>query len=194
MEAATGREPRPIGRTERVWLRLVFGGPVALWVPLARLVGVKVARDITVDDALLSDAEAGASEAARRFPAGLFAATAGVVGLLLWLPVERVMLEPYTTRWFDLIARRLTESGVSFWPAMMVTSTALLGVGVAVGIANALVFGAIPLLVLRRCTSVAAPAVAVAIAQGDAAIDGPGASAYPRVAYAAERILYPRGR
>lgn len=194
MEADSEREARPIGRTERTWLRLVFGGPVALWVPLARLVGVRVARDIAVDDALMADAEAGASEAARRFPAGLLAATAGVVGLLLWLPVERGLLEPYSVRWFDLLARRLLDGGMPFWSAMFVTSTALLGVGAAVGIANALVFGAVPLLVLRRCTSVAAPAVAVAIAQGDLVIDGPDASRYPRVAYAAERILYPKGR
>lgn len=179
---------------ERAWLRLVFGGPVRLWIPMARLVGVKVERDIEVDDTVLAIAEHGAIEAARRFPAGLLATALGVVGLLLWLPVERGLLEPHTTRWFDVLAEGLMRDGMTFSLAMLVTSAALVGVGVFVGMANAAVFGALPLFILRRCTCAAAPAVSVAIIQGDAAIDGPQAAEYPRIAYAAEHILYPRGR
>ena len=59
---------------------------------------------------------------------------------------------------------------------------------------TAAVFGGIPLVLLRRCTVAAAPAVSVAMTQGDAAFAADQAAAYPRVAFAAERILYPRGR
>lgn len=194
MDADIRRGNQPISRVERAWLRLVFGGPVSLWVPLARLVGVKVDRAADVDDALLASAEAGAREAARRFPAGLLATAACVLGVFVWLPVERGLLEPYTTGWFDVLAYRLLGDGVSFWLAMLVASAAIIGVSVVVGIANALVFGALPLLALRRCTRAAAPAVSIAITQGEAAISGPQAAAYPRVAYAAERMLYPHGR
>ncbi|MBN2248506.1 MAG: hypothetical protein JW733_07390 [Coriobacteriia bacterium] len=194
MDTDDGHEPLPIERTERAWLRLVFGGPVKLWVPLARLVGVRVEHVGEIDEALLARAEAGAIEAARRFPAGLLAATAGVVGVIAWLPIQSGLLESYTHGWFHMFVYRLTEGGAPFWLAMALASAMLMGVGAATGLANAVVFGALPLLVLRRCTLVAAPAVSIAIAQGDAATEGLQALAYPRVAYAAERILYPRGR
>ena len=58
-------------------------------------------------------------------------------------------------------------------------------------IAFALETGCVPLGFLWRCTCSAAPAVAIAIAQGDAAFEGPQAEGCPCVAYAAERILYP---
>lgn len=194
MDVDVPYEILPIGRTERTWLRLVFGGPVSLWIPLARLVGVPVERGIEVDDVVLARAEAGASEAARRFPAGLFAASLSVVAVLAWLPVEIALLEPYTHVWFHRLAYAATDSGAPDWAALVLASAMLMGVGTLVGLGNAIVFGALPLWVLRCCTLVAAPAVAIAIEQGDAAIDGQQAITYPRVAYAAERILYPRGR
>lgn len=192
--AAAPHAPCAIGAAERAWLRLVFGGPVSLWIPLARLVGVVVERDVAVDERRLAHAEAEAAEAARRFPAGLIAVTVGVAGLLLWLPAERAIVEPYSGMLFERIAIGLKAGGASFWTAMVVTSAILMVASLGVGLLNALVFGGVPLYFLRRCTCSAAPAVAIAIALGDAAIDGPHAGAYPRVAYAAERILHPRGR
>lgn len=50
-------------------------------------------------------------------------------------------------------------------------------------IAFALEAGGVPLCFLWRCTCSAAPAVVIAIAQGDAALEGPQAEAHPRVAY-----------
>jgi len=79
-------------------------------------------------------------------------------------------------------------------PWLPVQERLLEPIGLAAGLLDLLVFGGIPLYFLRRCTEAAAPAVAVALAQGDEALDGPQAERYPRVALAAERILYPRGR
>lgn len=192
--AATDARPRAIGRAEEWSLRLVFGGPVSLWVPLARLVGVRVDPSPAIDAALLADAEAGAELAGRRFGAGLAATAIGTAGLLLWLPVQTRLLEPLTHGGFHAIAEGVLEGGGSFPAALAVASAALLLTGLLVGLANAAVFGGIPLALLRRCTVAAAPAVSIAMAQGDEATRGTQAEAYPRVAYAAERILYPRGR
>jgi hypothetical protein len=63
-----------------------------------------------------------------------------------------------------------------------------------IAFAFALEAGGVPLYFLWRCTCSAAPAVVIAIAQGDSALEGPQAEAYPRVAYAAECPLYPRKR
>lgn len=194
MSAADRTIPPAISRREELSLRLVFGGPVSLWVPLARLVGVRVDPEPTVDAALLASAEAGAELAGRRFGLGLLAATLGTVGLLVWLPVQTRLLEPLTHGGFHTIAGGILDGGGSMAVALAVASLALVVSGLVVGLANAAVFGVIPLALLRRCTVAAAPAVSVAMAQGDAATCGEQAEAYPRVAYAAERILYPRGR
>jgi hypothetical protein len=172
----------------------VFGGPVSLWVPLARLVGVKIERPETVDDALLAEAEAGALLAARRFGPGLLAATVGTIGLLAWMPLELKIMNPYLEYWFEVMVYNIEEMGGPFALAMALPSIAVLLIALAAGLANAAVFGAIPLVLLRRCTKAAAPAVAIAMAQGDDAFADEQAAAYPRVAFAAERILYPRGR
>lgn len=186
--------PRAIGRSEEWSLRLVFGGPVALWVPLARVVGVKVCPAPAIDDAVLAEAEAGAVVAARRFGPGLLAVTVATVGLFAWMPVQTRMLGPVLERGFYTIADGLLDGGASLGVAGAVGVLAVLLIAVAAGLANAAVFGGVPLMLLRRCTMAAAPAVSVALAQGDEATQGAQAEAYPRVAYAAERILYPRGR
>lgn len=194
MGTETVRVVRAIGRGEELSLRLVFGGPVSLWVPLARLVGVRVEAPEVVDDTLLADAEAGAVLAARRFGPGLVAAALGTIGLLAWLPIELRLMGPYLEGGFELMVYRIEQAGGPFALAMAVPSVAVLVVALLAGLANAAVFGAVPLLLLRRCTQAAAPAVAIAMAQGDKAFAEPQAASYPRVAYAAERILYPRGR
>lgn len=186
--------PRAIGRTEEWSLRLVFGGPVSLWVPLAKLVGVRVDPAPTIDDALLADAEAGAELAGKRFGIGLIAVTAATVGLFVWMPLQTRLLEPLMHTGFHAVAEGVFDGSGSFFAAVSIASLTMLVIGLAAGLANAAVFGAVPLLLLRRCTVAAAPAVSIALAQGDAATRGAQAEAYPRVAYAAERILYPRGR
>lgn len=194
MDSDTSARPRAIGRSEEWSLRLVFGGPVSLWVPLARLVRVKVETPAEVDSALLERAEAGAELAGRRFGPGLLAVTVATVGLFAWMPVQTRMLEPVTHEGFHTVAEGVLAGGGPYWLAIVVAGVMLLVIGVVTGLANAAVFGGVPLLLLRRCTVAAAPAVSVALAQGDAATQGAQAEAYPRVAYAAERILYPRGR
>lgn len=192
--AEAAARPRAIGRAEEWSLRLVFGGPVALWVPLARLVRVRVDPQPTINSALLAEAEAGAELAGRRFGAGLLATTVGTAGLLLWLPVQTRLLKPLMGRGFHAITDGVLDGGGSFPVALAVAVAAVMVSGLIVGLTNAAVFGGIPLALLRRCTVAAAPAVSIAIAQGDEATRGEQAEAYPRVAYAAERILYPRGR
>lgn len=194
MTTASARDTRAISRREEISLRLVFGGPVALWVPLARLMRVKVDPSPTVDEALLAEAEAGAALAGQRFGAGLIAATVGTAGLLAWMPVQTRLMEPVLHRGFHSIAGSIMDGGGSLLVAVIVASITMLVIGLATGLINAAIFGGIPLALLRRCTVAAAPAVSVAMAQGDEATRGAQAEEYPRVAYAAERILYPRGR
>ena len=194
MSAAEPNGPVAIGRSEELSLRLVFGGPVSLWVPLARLMGVRVHRPEAVDDAMLAEAEAGALLAGRRFGPGLIAATIGVVGLLAWMPVELSYTGPFLEHLFEFLAYRIDAGGGAFALSMAVPSVVVLVLALAVGLLNAAVFGVVPLILLRRCTLAAAPAVGIALAQGDDAFAELQAAAYPRVAFAAERILYPRGR
>jgi len=194
MDPYTSAGPRAISRSEEWSLRLVFGGPVSLWVPLARLVGVRVDPSPAIDDALLTKAEADAELAGRRFGAGLLAVTVATVGLFMWMPVQARLLDPLMHTGFHTVAEGVFDGSGSFLVAVSVASLTMLVIGLVAGLANAAVFGAVPLLLLRRCTVAAAPAVSIALAQGDAATRGAHAEAYPRVAYAAERILYPRGR
>jgi hypothetical protein len=191
---ASAPVPRAIGRAEKWSLRLVYGGPVSLWVPLARVVGVRVMAPEVVDDELLVEAEAGAVLAARRFGPGLFAATAGTAGVLAWMPRQLELMDPVMHQGFHSIAGTVLIGGGPLWLAMFVAGATLLAIATLAGALNALVFGGIPLVLLRRCTVAAAPAVSVALSQGDAAIDGVQAEEYPRVAFAAKHILYPRGR
>mgnify|MGYP001080718248 CR=1 FL=1 len=194
MSVPSDDTPRAIGRSEECSLRLVFGGPVSLWVPLARLVGVTVDLQPSVDEELLARAEAGAELAGRRFGPGLLATTIATVGLFFWMPLQNRMLEPVMHSGFHTIAGGVLAGGAPFWVAIVVAGATLLVIGLVAGLANAAVFGGVPLVLLRRCTVAAAPAVSVAMAQGDEATRGAQAERYPRVAYAAERILYPRGR
>lgn len=194
MDPETSARPRAIGRGEEWSLRLVFGGPVSLWVPLARVVGVKVDPAPAIDDAVLARAEAGAELAGRRFGAGLLATTLCTAGLFVWMPVQTRLLEPVMYSSFHTVFERMLAGGAPFGVALIVPGAVLFMIGLSAGLANAAVFGGVPLMLLRRCTVAAAPAVSVAIAQGDEATRGAQAETYPRVAYAAERILYPRGR
>ena len=188
----TTRSPGAIGRAERWSLRLVFGGPVSLWVPLARLVGVRVDTAADVDDAALAGAEAGAREAAQRFGAGLMATTVCTVALLVWLPVQARFMGPLAEYGFLRIEYGILSSGGPFGLALAVAAMAWLLAGLLAGLLNAAVFGGIPLVLLRRCTVAAAPAVSIAMTQGDAAFEAGQAEAYPRVAFAAQQILHPR--
>jgi len=194
MTDAQNDGPQGIGRWERRSLHLVFGGPASWWVPMARAVGVHVEPPLAVDDTVLADAERSALEASRRFGPGLAATAISVAALIPWLPIQRDVLEPIGHMEFHAIADGLLASGASFTTAVAWGSVMLLGISLAAGLFNLLVFGGIPLYFLRRCTVAAAPAVAVALAQGDTALDGPQAARYPRLALAAERMLYPRGR
>ncbi len=194
MDSETSPQVRTIGRAEEASLRLVFGGPVSLWLPLARLVGVKVDRDPVVDDALLAEAEAGAVLAARRFGPALAVTAVAMAAMIPWYRVQSALLLPLTYGGFHKVAGGVLDGGMPFWVAMTVaTATMVLG-GLIVGLLDALVFGAAPLFLLRRCMLAAAPAVSLAMAQGDDAFEVTQAERYPRLAYAAERILYPRGR
>lgn len=194
METDEQARAQDIGRTERWKLRLVFGGPVSWWVPLARLVGVKVSGEAAVDDESLAHAEAGALLAGQRFGAGLAATTVFVVALLAVLPAQGRLIESLSEGVFHAICARVELNGGSWALADALASLAVIAVGLSVGMLNAAVFGGVPLVLLRRCAQAAAPAVAVAMTQGDDAIDGPQAETYPRVALAAEHMLYPRGR
>lgn len=194
MDPDTSARPHAIGRSEEWSLRLVFGGPVSLWVPLAHLMGVTVTPAEQVDAEMLARAEAGAELAGRRFGLGLLAATLGTAGLFFWMPVQTRLLDPFMHAGFHTVADGVLDGSGSFFAAVSVASLTMLVIGLVAGLANAAVFGAVPLLLLRRCTVAAAPAVSIALAQGDDATQGAQAEAYPRVAYAAERILYPRGR
>ncbi len=194
MNVSPEQPPHAIGRTEGWSLRIVFGGPVSLWVPLARLVGVKVDTAAAIDDATLAEAETGAWLAGRRFGAGLAATTACMVALFAWIPVQARLMGPYTASGFHGIAGDILGGGGPDWLAVTVASVTMLVVGLLTGLLNAAVFGGIPLLLLRRCTVAAAPAVSIAMTQGDQAFDAEQAAEYPRVAFAAERIPYPRGR
>jgi hypothetical protein len=194
MRTSAEEPPRTIGRAEGWSLHLVFGGPVSLWVPMARLVGVKVDRAAVIDDEMLVDAEAGAWLAGRRFAAGLIATTVCTLALLAWLPVQARSIGPLVHSGFDGITEGILGGGGPFWLAITVASATTTAFGVIAGLLNAAVFGGIPLALLRRCTVAAAPAVSVAMTQGDSAFATEQAVNYPRVAFAAERILYPRGR
>lgn len=194
MADAQNDDPHGIGRWERHSLYLVFGGPVSWWLAMAHAVGVRVDPPVTVDDTVLADAERSALEASRRFGPGLVATAISVAALIPWLPVQRGLLEPIGHLEFHAVADVLLASGASFTTAVAAGSVMLLGISLAAGLLNLLVFGGIPLYFLRRCTVAAAPAVAVALAQGGEALDGLQAVRYPRVALAAERILHPRGR
>ncbi len=194
MSATPERPPCTIGHAEGWSLRLVFGGPVSLWVPLARFVGVKVDAATGVDAARLADAEVGAWIAGRRFGAGLVATTVCTVGLFMWIPIQTRLTESFTHAGFHSIAGGVLDGGWPFWTAIAIASTATLVVGLAAGLLNAVVFGGIPLVLLRRCTLAAAPAVSIAMTQGDDAFSKEQAAIYPRVAFAAEHILHPGRR
>lgn len=180
-----------IGRGEQAWLRLVFGGPVSWWVPLARVVGVRVNVPDEVDDRLLAEAEAGAALAVQRFWPGLVATTVGVVAILTWLPVQRRMLGVFMHGLFHTVSDGMVYDGSPIWIATLVASTTVLAAGLIAGLGNALVFGGVPLWFLRRCTKAAAPAVGVAMAQLDDAFAEPQAGRYPRLAFAARQLLHP---
>ncbi|MHB8706281.1 MAG: hypothetical protein ACYC77_07195 [Coriobacteriia bacterium] len=181
-----------IGRLERTWMYLVYGGPVSWWVPMARIVGVKVDRDVTVDDTVLAHAEEGAATAARLFGPGLTATTVGVIALLVLLPSQLKFVGPFLEFEFDVVSHYTELAGVPYWLQMTAASAGPMLTSLAVGILNAVIFGGIPLFFLRRCTVAAAPAVSIALAQGDDATHGAQALAYPRVALAARSILHPR--
>lgn len=194
MDPETSPQARTIGRAEEASLRLVFGGPVSLWLPLARLVGVKVNPAPVIDDALLSEAEAGAVLAGRRFGPALAVTTVAMIAMIPWYRVQSAFLLPQTYAGFHKVASGVLEGGMPFWVAMVVATATVVLAGLIVGLLDALVFGAVPLFLLRRCMLAAAPAVSLAMAQGDDAFLPEQAERYPRVTYAAERILYPRGR
>lgn len=185
-------EQGALGRGEQAWLRLVFGGPVSWWVPLARFLGVRVSVPSEVDDVLLAEAEAGAVLAVRRFWPGLLAATLGVAGLLAWLPIEARMLEVLTHDAFHTISDGLYYGGSPAWVGTLLASVTVIVGGILVGLGNAIVFGGLPMVLLRRCARAAAPAVGVTMAQHDDAFAAEQAERYPRLAFAARHLLYPR--
>ncbi|MCE5203298.1 MAG: hypothetical protein ABFC80_04600 [Coriobacteriales bacterium] len=185
---------RPIGSLERTWLGLVFGGPVQLWVALARLVGVQVAKGATVDDELLADAEAGAMLAARWFPWGLAATAVSLAGIAIWSPVETRLMSAAADVGFDVIFTATDSRGVPWGFALWLASAGPVLLGGMVGILNACVFGGIPLYLLRRSASAAAPAVSVALAQREGDTAAPEAERYPRVHYAVDCVLHGRSR
>lgn len=183
-----------LGRGEQAWLRLVFCGPVSWWVPLARLMGVRVHVPADVDDPLLAEAEAGALLAVRRFWPGLLATAVAAAALLSWLPIQREWLEGWTHGTFHTIANGMLLDGSSAWLSLLVATTTMVVFGLIAGLCNAFVFGGVPLLLLRRCTKAAAPTVGVAMAQRDDAFADEQAQHYPRLAYAARVLLHPRTR
>lgn len=194
MTTTPATDQTPITRLERAGLRLVFSGPASWWVPLARIVGVRVEAASDTGETALAHAEDRAAAAVRWFAPGLVATTLALVALALWSPVELELMRPVMAIEFSAVEYYLELAGVPFWLVMFAASVGPIATGVAVGVMNAFVFGGIPLYLLRRCAAEAAPAVGVALAQGDEAFAEPQAVVYPRVAYAAERMLYPRRR
>ncbi|MRS12853.1 MAG: hypothetical protein EG823_07250 [Actinobacteria bacterium] len=60
------------------------------------------------------------------------------------------------------------------------------------GVSNAAVFGFVPMVLLRRSTVAAAPAVAIALACRSGAAGEDECDGYPLVSYAVSRILHGR--
>lgn len=182
-----------ISALERHGLTLVYAGPVSVWVWMARAVGVKVDPEAVVDERLLSDAESGARVAARWFTAGLIATAVCIAALAAWSPVQASLLDACIHVGFHELVDEALAVGLSFSAAIACAGAATMLTGLLVGLLNALVFGGVPLFLLRNSTAAAAPAVSVAIAHRGGSFDNV-PSAYPRVALAVDRILDTRIR
>jgi hypothetical protein len=181
-----------ISKLERVWLSLVFGGPIAWWLAMARVMRVPVAAEERAGEACFRHAEAGAARAARWFPYGLTATGVAVVAFFWWSPIQARLLEPIMHVSFHAVAEDVLANGGPYTLAIVAASATMLSMGLIVGLLNASLFGAAPLLVLRLSTAAAAPAVSVALARKTGAVEADDYAQYPRLALAVETVLGPR--
>jgi hypothetical protein len=178
-----------IGRAEQAGLRLVFGGPVLLWVWLARLVGVRVVASADVDDESLSRAEAKAHESTKWFAWGLAATTACVFVMYFWSPIQAGFLGPIMVRGFDEVVYTSMDAGLPRMTGAGIACVAEILLATVVGIVDAVVIGGVPIFLLRGATVAAAPAVSIALARRDGLVAPDEISRFPRVAYAVDRVL-----
>jgi hypothetical protein len=183
-----------IGSAERAGLSLVFGGPVWLWIAMARIVGVRVDAQPILDDELLARAERDAHAATAWFTAGLIATFICLGALGAWSPTQAAMMEDVMHVEFHAVTDGAIAGGMHWLLAVTLASAVLVATGLAVGMANATVFGGIPLYLLRRSTVAAAPAVSVALAHRAGALAEGRLVSYPRVEIAVERVLTTRRR
>lgn len=183
-----------ISSLERVWLGLVFGGPMSAWLTMARIMRVQVDADSPTGESRFADAEAGAQLAARWFPYGLAATALAVASFFAWSPVQTRLMEPVMHTGFHAVAADVLAKGGPDATAMAVATGTMVAMGLVAGVTNAIVFGLLPLVVLRRSTLAAAPAVSVALARKAGSLELRDFEAYPRLSFAVETILGPRRR
>lgn len=179
---------QPIGEFERLSLGLVFGGPVSLWLPLAKLVRVRIDPDPVISEESLSHAESQAYLAGRRFNVAGIATLLCLTAAVVILPAQTVRIGPFISYGFEVINGWILSTGLPWWIAEPFASLATLLFAAVIGLLNAAVFGLLPLVFLRRSAEAAAPAVSIVLADGDHLTDGTIAG-HPRVVLAAERLL-----